>query len=400
MIAQRLAAHDFIVFCAVCKSWLSTSRTLKEKPCLPPWLVLAEEENNKEICRRGFFSLSTLKTYEFELPEASGRKCIGANYGCFLTLGTDLQINLVNPFTRKQINLPPMLALEEQFNYSDKLRPEDCIGMFVRKVALSSNPWDNYDNQQDYSSCVAAVIYGEFSILAFARLGDKLWTNIRVPARCYDDIIYYQGNFFAADCRGTIVLCDIDNNNNTDGRPIAREVMAPRPPGMHDTDQKYLVESSSGDLLLVIRFRKGTLFDGGDDNEQKSRYYTVGFSVLKLDKCSIGTCDDHRDLEDQGSSSSTTVSTKYRYKLTEVNNLGDMALFLGRNPSVALPVSKFGGSLRPNCIYFTDDNSELFYGEPGGGGRDMGTFDMETGIVEPIYPGHSRHSFSTPFWLM
>ncbi|KAL3521393.1 hypothetical protein ACH5RR_019542 [Cinchona calisaya] len=398
MIAQRLAAHDFIVFCAVCQSWLSASHTLKEKPALPPWLVLAEEENNKEVSRRGFFSLSTFKTYEFELPEASGRKCIGANYGCFLTLGTDLQINLVNPFTRKQINLPPMLTLEEQFNYSDEFRPEDCIGMFVCKVALSTNPWAN----EDLTSCVVALIYGEFCILAFARLEDRLWTNIRVPNRCYEDIIYYRGKFLAVDCHGTIVVCDIDNNNNGD-RPIARKLLAPRPPGTRDTDQKYLVESSSGYLLLVIRFRKGTLFEGGEDDGQKLRYYTVGFSVLKLDKCGTSACDDHHHLqEDQGSSRNTTTITtpKYRYKLTEVNNLGDMALFLGRNPSVFLPASKFGGSLRANCIYFTDDNSELFHSEPGGGGRDMGIFDMETRIIEPHYPGYSRHTFSTPFWLM
>ncbi|KAL3521389.1 hypothetical protein ACH5RR_019538 [Cinchona calisaya] len=175
MIVQRLAAHDFIVFSAVCKSWLSVSHILKEKP---------EEENNK-VTRRGFFNLSTLKTYEFELPEASRRKCIGANYGCFLTLGTDLQINLVNPFTRKHINLPPMLTLEEQFNYSDKLRPEDCIGMFVCKVALSTNPWANADlyvnqHNHDLSSCVVAVIYGEFRILAFARIGDKFVSLMKI----------------------------------------------------------------------------------------------------------------------------------------------------------------------------------------------------------------------------
>ncbi|KAL3521390.1 hypothetical protein ACH5RR_019539 [Cinchona calisaya] len=111
---------------------------------------------------------------------------------------------------------------------------------------------------------------------------------------------------------------------------------APPPLGTCDTDQKYLVESSSADLLLISRFRKGTLFVE-EINGPDVSYYTVGFSVMKLDKCSSSACEDHHDLEDQGSTSTcTTISTKYRYKLTEVNNLGEMALFLGRNPSLSL----------------------------------------------------------------
>jgi hypothetical protein len=71
----------------------------------------------------------------------------------------------------------------------------------VTKVALSSNP--RGDNEQEW---IVAAICGQFRILAFARSGDQVWTDIRCPSRCYEDIIYYKGKFFAVDCHGIAVV--------------------------------------------------------------------------------------------------------------------------------------------------------------------------------------------------
>ncbi|CAI9774074.1 unnamed protein product [Fraxinus pennsylvanica] len=178
-------------------------------------------------------------------------------------------------------------------------------------------------------------------------------------------------------------------------------VIAPAPIETNDTYQKYLVESSEH-LLLVSRFRKGISsdFDGVDDDddddvedndvgdeeesdnneedegdvdgndnvdevedvkdsgieeEKEVGYYTTVFFVWRLDEC-----------YEEGSN--------YAYRLTKVTSLGDQALFLGSNVSTSIASSK---CIKPNCIYFTDDNVELYSQEPGGGGHDMGIFNME-----------------------
>ncbi|CDP05893.1 unnamed protein product [Coffea canephora] len=386
-VAQRLAGHDFIVFRAVCKPWQFASLTLKEKPPLPPWL---DEDGLKDAPKiRRFFNLSTLKAYEFELPEASGRNCVGASYGCIFTLGHDLQISLVHPFTRKQISLPSMLAFSDHYAYHHEYRPQELFSMFVEKVALSSNPWLDektglHDDHTHQDCCVIAAIYGEVSILAFARLGDEVWTNIRVPSKAYEDIIFHQDKLYAVDCHGSVVACDIDDDKSGGDGPRAK-IIAPIPYEPPDYTQKYLVESS-GDLLLVARTR------GGEETEDGEvlNYYTIGFSVLKLED-RLG-CHDH--LEEN------IDDNEYPYKWTEVSGLGDRALFLGRNPSASLPAYKYNGSLKPNCIYFTDDDPDNFWGDRDGGGLDMGIFNLENGTIEPHFPGKSIHPEFPPFWLM
>lgn len=142
--------------------------------------------------------------------------------------------------------------------------------------------------------------------------------------------------------------------------------------------------------MLISRERAGPLFEGRNDDEILPRYYTKGFTVLKLEKNKNNAGEE----EDEA---------KYEYPFCwiEVKSLGDRALFLGRNPSVSLSASEFEGLFKPNCIYFTDDNEEQYYTEPGGGGGlDMGIFNMENSTIEPHFTGESRSPISPPFWCL
>ncbi|CAA2966655.1 Hypothetical predicted protein [Olea europaea subsp. europaea] len=276
---------------------------------------------------------------------------------------------------------------------------------------MSSNPRKEISSHAYNEDCTIVAIYGEFAILAFTKLGDIVWTNIFVHFRVYQDIIFYNGKFYAVDVHGVVVVCDFDDANGPKATVIAVE--------NSDLYQKYLVESS-GHLLLVSRLPKGLLFDDdddveeeeddvsdeeeGDDNEddkgdvdgddnvdevkdaedidkeeeKKARYYTTGFSVLRLDEC-------HEE------------GNNYAYRLTEVTSLGDRALFLGSNVSTSIASSE---CIKPNCIYFTDDNCELYLDEPGGGGHDMGIFNMEDGTIQLNYAGESRSYISPPLWCI
>ncbi|KAL2540053.1 F-box protein SKIP23 [Abeliophyllum distichum] len=446
VIAENLPSiEDFSTFSSVCKEWQSATTILKKKPSLPtryPRIMLPEKldtngQGNQD--NRCFLNLLTSKTYELKLPEASGRKCVGAHYGWLLTVGSDLQINLLHPFSRQQICLPPMLTFPDQYEYDDEFTPQDVYDLFVRKIVMSSNPCKETNNHD----CVIMAIYGEYEVLAFARLGDKVWTNITVPSRCYEDIVYYNGKFYAVDCHGVVVVCDLDDTNG----PKAT-VVAPAPSGTFDWIQKYLVESS-GHLLLVSRTRGGLLYenvlhdeeeeddnednnevdeeeekdgendkvddddeeddeendkvdddveqdDDGDnddkeedddnveqdndddnDNEEPS-YYTIGFSVLKLEEC-----------QEKGNDCA--------YRLNEVPTLGDQALFLGNNVSISLSSSN---CIKANCIYFSEDNYELYSTERGGGGYDTGIFNLEDGTIQLNYAGESRSCLAPPLWYI
>ncbi|KAK9292376.1 hypothetical protein L1049_020343 [Liquidambar formosana] len=285
LIVQRLSLFDdFIVFGAVCKSWKSVSDVEAKPPSPPmfPWLILAEDGDKEDerikdkefIQSRRFFNLSNANVYEFQLPEASSRRCLGTHFGWLFTLGLDLQISLLHPFTRHQIPLPPQPTFSDQYEPSGEFGPEDVRYIFIRKAVLSSNPWKKTTEDYERQDCAVMTIYGEVSKLAFARLGDTSWTNVQVPSRAYDDIAFYKGHFYAVDCHGVAVVCDIDDDRN----PKAL-VIAPAPKGSRDHFLKYLVESA-GDLLLVSRIREFSDYESEEVmKEEKHPYLTSAFIV-------------------------------------------------------------------------------------------------------------------------
>ncbi|KAL3837922.1 hypothetical protein ACJIZ3_022513 [Penstemon smallii] len=399
LIAERLEFfEDFIVFCVVCKSWRSVTSILGKSRTLPPrfpWVMLTDiaEKNYPKVTedidsrdllvkevekndhiegmnKRRFFSFSTSKIYEFELPEATRKKCLGVSYGWLMTVGYDLQINLLHPFTRQQIAMPHMLSFNDQYNYDKDLKPQKFVDSFVIKAVMSSNPQNNCNED-----CFILAIYGECSVLAFARPRDEIWTNIEVTSRSFDDVIYYKENFYAVDCHGDVFVCDINNENGPKATPIART-----PNKFCDMFHKYLVESS-GILLLVIRVGKGEYF--GNENEKdidRPFYYTVGFYIFKLEEC-------HGERS----------SHNYPYKMTRVDSLGDKSLFVGYNASTSLPSSKY---VRANCIYFSDDNLEPHSILPYGGGHDAGIFDVESGSITMHYASKFMSHLTPPIWFI
>lgn len=87
IIKRVVYMEDFLCLSAVCKSWNSVLPI----PALPPRiprLMLPSETHSGSTARHSFYSLSTSKTHEFELPEAALRKCIGASYGWLVTVTT------------------------------------------------------------------------------------------------------------------------------------------------------------------------------------------------------------------------------------------------------------------------------------------------------------------------
>ncbi|PIA42647.1 hypothetical protein AQUCO_02000235v1 [Aquilegia coerulea] len=362
-IARRLTdIDDYVRFGFVCKTWQSIvfSHTTKEKNWnrFSPLLLLPENENNTDQDQadnnhvRKFFSLSSKKIVNVNLPEIQRSRCFGSPFGWLFTVGLDLNIHLMNPFTHCQVTLPSQPMFQNQYDIF--IEPGKLRRMFVTKFALlSSKPHSKH-------GCVVMAIYSKYSVLAFARPGDKTWTPLDCPKESHKDIYSYNGQFYAISSNGILRICEIDT-------PHPRTIDFMPPPAKIKPWEMFYLVGMSGDLHLVVR-----LFDTDEDAPEgiyrcKAEY----FEVYKLDF--------------------------HSKKWIELSDLGDYALFVGTNTSFAISTSGYPG-LKRNSVYFTDDTMECY---KSGGGRDMGIFDFQTKNFTHFYAGSDiLSSFSPPLFFV
>ncbi|XP_010266939.1 PREDICTED: F-box protein SKIP23-like [Nelumbo nucifera] len=369
MMSRKLTVYiDYLRFRAVCVNWRSAvSKRPDHLPCQLPWLMLPNTRNN-DTCR-GFFSLSDDKIHWLELPEASRRRrCCGSSQGWLVVVEESPVIRLLNPLTRAQIQLPPLTTFPNVLGfdvyrigkeYTLQTSSGDCYSRnlkemrdsFLKKVILSSSPASS-------SEYVALAILNETGELAFCRHGDEGWTFIEDAQPCYEDVICYKGLFYAVDRRGKVVICDVSG--------VSPVVTVINTLWLFGGDILYLVEQS-GELLLVTRHLELGLV------EPDMAYKTIRFEVAKLD-----------------SSSQNWVKLK---------GIGDHVLFLGKNSSLSLSASDYP-ECRRNCIYFTDDYSEVNF-EGVRGDYDVGVFNLEDDSIEPLlcYSQSSLLIWPPPLWI-
>ncbi|XP_060204686.1 F-box protein At2g26160-like [Lycium barbarum] len=356
--------EDYLNYAAVCKSWRCAATKDNFNSDLPriPWLMLAEEEDNKDdgnSCRK-FFSLYNGMILKKRIPKASGKRCM-ESMGWLITVGQDESASLLHPFSGVQIELPHPNTTEDYERHR--------IGEpwnFFHKAVLSASP----SHTSDY---VLMVIEGNMKFVSFWRPGDLRWTriNYRNYYHIHRDIIYCTGKFYAVDCNGVVLVYDVTNSSPTQ---ILAEL-----PEHHGGDQCYILESM-GSLFVVVRYGvKFRPIKGGSDRipltpmfDDEETYGTTSFGVFEVDLAAE--------------------------KLNETKELGDRALFLGANTSLSVQASQFPG-VKPNHIYYTDDYWESYLHYVEGGGLDMGVFNLANGSFEPHYNGVSLSRFCPPIWV-
>ncbi|MCE0480515.1 hypothetical protein HAX54_037444 [Datura stramonium] len=354
LIAKRFKLlRDFIPFSSVCTSWrIAATNEIYKVPPVPqvPLLMLADKDDDY----REFYSLSedVQVSSIIYLPEARKAECYSTKgWLCTISYTIDGEMNLLHPFSRTQIPLPPeknLWALQDIGPVEKRV-----IYHCVDKAVLSASP----SVTSDYVLLVS--YYAGVNDLAFWRPGDLNWNHIDKKWGAVSDINYYDGQFYVVGYDGGVWVFDIAGPNEP--HPIVEprllfqlEDDMFKQPGM----EFYLVEVS-GALLLVGRFSHG---DGCQ---------TFKFKVVELD----------------------VVKGEIR------TNLGDSAIFLGSNEVISVDASKCAG-VKPNHIYFTDDWEERFNDlEGGGGGRDMGAYNLEDGKIESFYPGLSLSPICPPTWI-
>ncbi|KAM7251548.1 hypothetical protein ACFE04_023431 [Oxalis oulophora] len=353
-IFKRLFVNDIVVAGAVCKSWQLTYSLLDKIRYPPnvPWMMIVAENNklglpdSRDNNIRLFCNVfDNCVSYCINLPELLCRKSRCVGFGWMLTINLDLQINLINPLSKRKIDLPPESSFTKHHRcpHSEPMRIRDLT---IQKAVVSTNPW-NTGAKHHNKNCIIMTIYGEFR-----------------------DVVYYKDKFYAVDNYEVFACMNVDNDDLE--IPIAKHV-ANIPTWVDHLSHKYLVESC-GELLLVCR----------SYDETSRPYLTKKFDVLKLKK-------------------KNEISGEY-YEFVKVESLDGQALFIGDSASFSLSASKTKG-MKGNCIYFTDDHFLNYLCEQGSG-SDMGVLDLEDGKVKLRYvavavdvAGQSSKSCS-PLWYI
>ncbi|KAF3642221.1 putative pseudouridylate synthase [Capsicum annuum] len=364
---------DYLHFRAVCSTWRSsTPATPINLPCQLPWLMLPKNRSN----RRGFINFVDNKLHFLNLPEASNRRrrC-GSSHGWLIIVDESSPLILmINPITKVTFNLPPVTQFPNVLNFDFysvgreyTVRSSDgevytrnlkeMCDLFIRKVVISSSP------SRDPNFIVMAIL-NETGELAYCKNGENLW-NFIDEARFYaEDVIYFEGLFYAVHKSGEIAVCDVTGNS-----PSVSFIETPRQIG---GDMQYLVRTND-EFLLVTRYLE--LDIDAAYHQLDVVYKTVEFCVFRL------------------------VLEGPRWE--KINCLGDKMLFLGENSSLALLASDFPGCVG-NRIYFTDDYCEANY-DGVNGNHDLGYYKLEDGSIEALscYPrnSHSMLRWPPPIWF-
>lgn len=374
---------DFLAFSSVCKSWQAAAFDSEKFEGWVhhfsswPWLMLIQ--NNDDHNHREFYSVSKNTTFKVKLPETHNKRCF-ASKGWLITISRDLSVHLVDPLSRAQIQLP---SLKSSLHFLDRpyyeaTNTSDYNSFyFVNRVIVSSPTQSN--------SRIVMIIYGFYNALAFYELGgdestNAKWTKVKCRLAPYMDVMHYkEGLFYAINSEVDIVSINVTAGPNAIVSVI-RAAM-PRTFGSGDWCRFYLVDmySSTSTLLSTDTLSKVmvvcrlSLRQLAEEVGEFS-YKTFGFKVFEVD----------------------LVDVNENWK--KVDDIGSKALFLGTNSSFCMDVSKNDG-IKPNCIYFTDDEPESCCRSSKTGGRDMGIFNLQDRRFTSHFQATSYRNVSPPLWV-
>ncbi|KAH9710717.1 F-box protein SKIP23 [Citrus sinensis] len=272
-------------------------------------------------------------------------------------------------------------------NASDKLKLPKCLNMLDYEVKELAQDFelevvDKDENKVDetYFLIKKVVVSEDFEIMAMHdsgkvsvwRKGDINWTSIRLDLgnncmeNSFEDIIYYKKKFYVTNRRGVTLYVDC--------KTLTVMFAATPDPlrGLSD-GLNYLVKSDKHLYLLVKCWIRMYLCR---DNKPYLKLHPTRFQLLKLDEEKNMWVDFDLISENR------------------VFFVGEGCCF-----SVGIGVGEFAGTLKRNCVYFSDSafaNSDDVY--PG---WTSAVFDFDDYEVWRFskFPSHSRIFWPPPAWI-
>ncbi|KAJ4752463.1 F-box family protein [Rhynchospora pubera] len=380
-IAQKLCHNDLYHFGAVCKSWRSfyfenLSQLPKDLPlalCYPrpygaPILLLSckpSSDSRKYACARN----ETVDRRLF-LPEAADKWICGSNWGWLVMAGfRGKAVSLLNPITRCQIRLP---SLEGSF----------CA---ITKAIISLDP-TSYRNE-----CIVMAVI--MSTLWFCKVGGGKWKKVKGCIRDIQDVVFYEGNFYAVTKDGSLVSYS-GKDPNAEANVLTSQMQR------RAYTRRYLV-ASAGSLLQVLRvFRRR--YKNLNNHHHRSYQPNINWMGAKIN----GTFKFEVMELVKGNSSvlrGSEGTSEINHHWCEIESLGKRSLFLGYNSSMSVPAS-LSPNGTGNRIYFTDDHHDdhvsnfLFSNSQVRAWHDAGVFNFEEKSSKSYHPNHPT-DFMPSVWF-
>uniref|UniRef100_A0A0D9WTY6 F-box domain-containing protein n=1 Tax=Leersia perrieri TaxID=77586 RepID=A0A0D9WTY6_9ORYZ len=378
-VLGRLPVPDRLRFPAVCATWQSADASsptaARFRAVQPPWLMLPFNPTARgggaaaggRLLEARFLSFSDGRAYVIPqpAPAISERLCVGSSDGWLVTADDESELQLLNPLTGVQIQLPsvttlPFVAATRDadgrvvsydlrccFGDGEALVPPESFAPdmlrfeIYEKAILVAPPSPSCGGGGYAVMLICQPLYR----LAIARAGDTRWTLLDTPSRCWLDAIRASSNqsvVYTLDTMGRVAAWDIDIDTPTTQPP--REIAPPcrgcSTPSTTTTtpSSKYLVELSPGHLLQIHRIReKSHTKYKWEPREDRVEYTTTNAELYEWN----------------------TTTAAAAGKWTRVHGCGGgllagRALFLGKSSSTCVPASCCPET-RGNCVYFTDD---------------------------------------------
>ncbi|KAK9668704.1 hypothetical protein RND81_13G079700 [Saponaria officinalis] len=374
-IAMKLEAiEDFIYFSAVCRTWNNVSTLIKHqwRPAPVPWLLLAGNTHENPGCVRKVFSLDRNKCYQLRLPETFGTRCWGSTYGWVAMVGSDFSCQLFNPLTKARISFPTLKTIVTN-PWEDEQYISWFLACYLFKVTVLKV------SQNDHHEFVIMVLYEDGKAAVFARHGDQSWTPVRIRESVMHarmvDVAAWNDYVFALYDDGEIWGWHVEKFHRL--KLVKPRRYSPTTSVIYATyketgaDSIYLVQSSSFGLLMVLRLRyKVDLRNLVDDVSDADYVYPTHYFEVYI-----------HDPKEK--------------RWVKIDDLGDMALFVGGNASMSVSVAH-ATSLQRSCIYFTDDDYDYWEMRGKPSGRNMGVYDLKSDQVWQFYEGDDTFSEFCP----
>ncbi|CAI0400587.1 unnamed protein product [Linum tenue] len=348
VLQNLVSLQDYLQFSSVCKPWHAAAESQKRRriatsPQNQAPLLMVPTKDRSHL-RRGLYSATARnRLLETTLPVPWHRRCCGSSHGWLAFLEEEDRVTLYNPFTQARISLPTISGTSHLRDEADD--HFHLYTNFAKKIVLSADP-----STHGHDYVVAALInYPVYRTLAVIRPGrDDKWTNYTGPEELSTDLIFHQGWIYATAYRGMLARANVEGVGTRGYVPVL-EMVVPQWSEIYEISKpSYLVESSSGDeLLMVVRCL--------EERDHEFSFVTADVKVFKLVRAAGASCCHY---------------------YVEVEDLNGDAVFIGDSYSVAVPAAEFQGC-EADTVYFSDDYVEVKPHYFHLGPHDIGKFNVK-----------------------
>ncbi|XP_042451661.1 probable F-box protein At4g22060 [Zingiber officinale] len=387
LIFSKLSLPQLLRSAAVCVSWSANARDLSTRSnCFKfrgqnPWLVLYDDPHGDPSAIT-FYALDERREFTIPVPDPPirDRLFLGSAHGWIITIDVRLFVQLLNPITGAQIDLPRALLSErarpirdiarrlmgfmmpipgEEVEVNGGIPSQCCLEQHHLKAILSADPslGDGYS--------IALIHYPSRRIL-FTRSGDAKWFDLR-NSISVENIVFHKGKLYMSTL-SEVCVCDLDEAQIQDGemprfRVVDRALYRPH---VH-----YFLKTPRGDLFSIwkdkfrstISIKVYRVMDEEKPSERLETVIDLGVFIIPV--------DDDRVVVDKS------------MRLEEANDLEDFIVYLGGCHQLCLPARDFP-HLTPNSIYITDDLELLI---------------LDREFAEDLIGYWHRYSFTLPMIL-